>query len=317
MPYLAATSLVGSSLRPTRDTTSTPSMFLMPSRCLMPKAPAPASATGIVSVTSVILQDQMAYGGVAGRDVIEAMPDGRRLAAIDVVHGAPGDQPHHQLNTLAARLAHIVDMRHGGESLGIRDQPVEEGIVPLLVDKSGARSLQLMAHAASTPDLDVERLVIGLDGLANRLAEHEAAPPRRRRVLHDIDGERDHRARPRLRLAAHQAERDGEAVMDVHLVDDGQVEIVLDHRLGDMRCQFRMADHVRHRARPPALVSRDEFRRSTDRKGRDDIEAESVGMIIVDEKDHIRLLILEPLFGDLVTLENRPPIRLGGLAEPY
>src|SRR5579863_1067522 len=97
MPYLAATSLVGSSLRPTSDTTSTPSMFLMPSRCLMPNAPAPASATLMTLVMSVVLQDQVADGGVAGRHVIEAMPNRRgRLAAIDVAHRPPGDQPHHE-----------------------------------------------------------------------------------------------------------------------------------------------------------------------------------------------------------------------------
>src|SRR5664279_6189464 len=96
MPYLAATSLVGSSLRPTRDTTSTPSMFLMPSRCLMPNAPAPASATLMVLVTSIVLQNQMAHGGVAGGHMIEAVPHRGRLAAIDIVHGAAGDQPHHE-----------------------------------------------------------------------------------------------------------------------------------------------------------------------------------------------------------------------------
>src|SRR5476649_2310827 len=88
MPYLAATSLVASSLRPTNDTTSTPSIFLMPSRCLMPKAPAPASATLIVLVTSIVLQNHMAHGGVAGGHMIEPMPQRCRLAAIDVVHGA-------------------------------------------------------------------------------------------------------------------------------------------------------------------------------------------------------------------------------------
>src|SRR5260370_42276738 len=74
MPYLAATSLVGSSLRPTRDATSTPSMFLMPSRCLMPNAPAPASATLVVLVTSIVLQNQMAHGGVAGGHKGETVP---------------------------------------------------------------------------------------------------------------------------------------------------------------------------------------------------------------------------------------------------
>jgi hypothetical protein len=48
MPYLSATSLVLLNSRPISDTTSTTSMFLMPSKCLIPKAPAPAKATLIV-----------------------------------------------------------------------------------------------------------------------------------------------------------------------------------------------------------------------------------------------------------------------------
>src|SRR5215475_3333319 len=95
MPYLVASSLVGSSLRPTSDTTSTPSMFLMPSRCLMPNAPAPASATLIALAISVVLQDQMADGGIARGHVVEAMPHRRLLAAAQVAHRAARDQPHH------------------------------------------------------------------------------------------------------------------------------------------------------------------------------------------------------------------------------
>src|SRR3977135_2681639 len=105
IPYLAATSLVASSLRPTSDTTSTPSIFLMPSRCLMPKAPTPASATLIVLVTSIVLQNQVAHRGVAGGHMIEAMPDGWRLAGIDIAPGAAGGPPHHQFDSLAARFA--------------------------------------------------------------------------------------------------------------------------------------------------------------------------------------------------------------------
>src|SRR5450631_4025507 len=100
MPYFAATSLVGSSRRPTSDTTSTPSMFLMPSRCLRPKAPAPASATLIVLAMSIVLQDQMTDGGVARRHMIETVPDRRLLAAVDVAHRAARDQPHHEFNAL-------------------------------------------------------------------------------------------------------------------------------------------------------------------------------------------------------------------------
>src|SRR5215210_2468061 len=148
MPYLAATSLVGSILLPTNETTSTPSMLLMPSRCLMPNAPAPASATLIVLLvvlgTSVVLQDQMAHGGVAGGHMVEPVPHGGRLAAaIDVVHGAARDQPHHQLDALAAGLADVIDVRHGGQSLGIGDQAVEEILIEILVDQPRARPLQL------------------------------------------------------------------------------------------------------------------------------------------------------------------------------
>src|SRR5689334_14493920 len=121
MPYFAAISLVGSSLRPTSDTTSTPSMFLMPSRCLMPNAPAPASATLIALAISVVLQDQMADGGVARRHVVEAMPHRRLLAAAEVAHGAARDQPHHELDALGAGLADVFEMRHPRQSIGIVD----------------------------------------------------------------------------------------------------------------------------------------------------------------------------------------------------
>src|SRR5215472_6199329 len=47
-----------------------------------------------------------------------------------------------------------------------------------------------MAHAPSAPDLDLDRLVVALDGAADRPAEREAARPRGKRVLHDIDRKR-------------------------------------------------------------------------------------------------------------------------------
>src|SRR5215475_292743 len=176
MPYLAATSLVGSSLRPTSDTTSTPSMFLVPSRCLVPNAPAPASATLMVLTMSVVLQDEVADSGIARRHVIKAVPDGRLPAAVDVAHRRARDQPHHELDALAAGFPHIVDMRHRGELLGIGDNAVEECLIELLVDQPGARPLQLVTHAPGSPDLHIERLVVGFDSLADRLAQHKAAP---------------------------------------------------------------------------------------------------------------------------------------------
>ncbi len=49
-PYFSAASCVLSSSRPTSEITSTPSISLIASRCLRPKAPAPASATLMVLV---------------------------------------------------------------------------------------------------------------------------------------------------------------------------------------------------------------------------------------------------------------------------
>src|SRR5215213_31527 len=259
MPYLAATSLVGSILLPTNETTSTPSMFLMPSRCLMPNAPAPASATLVGPVTSIILQDEVSYGRVAGWHMVEPMPHGGRLAAIHVVHCAARDQPHHQFDPFTACLADVVNVRHERQALGVRDQAVEECGIELFVDEPGAGTLQLMAHPASTPDLNVERFVVALDCLADRLAQHVTTSAGGCRVLHHIYGKRDYWTRPCLRLAAHQAQRHRQSVVDIHLVYDGQIEVVLDHGLRDVRGEFRMTDDLGHGTRAPTLVGRHEL----------------------------------------------------------
>ena len=88
-------------------------------------------------------------------------------------------------------------------SRGIVDQLVEELVVPIPVDQAGARTLQLVAHAAGAPDLHLEILGIALDRLADRLSEREAARARRHGMLHDIDGEGDDLARPGVDLAEH------------------------------------------------------------------------------------------------------------------
>src|SRR5580704_5917370 len=108
---MAAASFVLSSSRPTSETTSTPSISLMPSRCLRPKAPAPASATLIVFVMNGprgagsvrVVQDEMADGGVRRGHVKEAMDNFRRRPAGDVRHRAPRNKPHHELDALTAR----------------------------------------------------------------------------------------------------------------------------------------------------------------------------------------------------------------------
>src|ERR1700677_5152798 len=89
-----------------------------------------------------------------------------------------------------------------------------------------------MAHAARAPDMDVDVLGVAHDRLADRPAERQASRARGHGVLYDIDREGDDLARPCLDLAKDARERHGEAVVDVDLVDHGQVEILLDHFRG-------------------------------------------------------------------------------------
>src|SRR6185369_12313051 len=206
-------------------------------------------------------------------------------------------------------------MRHQGKTLRVRNQTIKEGVVELLVDQPGARTLQLVAHSAGTPDLNVERFVVSLNSLSDCLAEHVATPPGGRRVLHDVHRKRDHWTRPRLWLAAHQAQWHGQAMVDIHLVNDGKIEVVLDHRLRDVRGELRMADHFRDWTRTPTLVGGREFGRRADRESWDYIEAECVGVVVIDQENGVRLLILQPLLGELVSLEDRLPIRLGALSQ--
>ena len=112
------------------------------------------------------------------------------------------------------------------------------------------------------------------------------------------------------RLPAHQTQGHGQAMVDIHLVDDGQVEIVLDHRLRDMRRQFGMTDHGGHWPRTPAFVGRRVTGSGADRKGRDHVQTESCCMVVVDQEDHVGSVVGHPLLGDLVAFEQRLPVSL-------
>src|SRR6266536_64677 len=230
-PYFCATSSACSSLRLTTDVTVTPSMAVRPSRCLTPKAPAPASALRMCLVLFLAglvggPQHDVPDRGVGSRDMVEA------VELLDVAaQSAAHDQPHDQLDALGARLAQILDVWHEREAVRVVDQPVEERGVELLIDEARTRPLQLVAHAAGAPDVDREVVVEALDGPTDRLAQVVAAVTGRGWVLHDVHGERDDLHGPLVRLAIDKGERDGEAVVDVELVHQGEVELVEDERL--------------------------------------------------------------------------------------
>src|ERR1700721_499550 len=106
--------------------------------------------------------------------------------------------------------------------------------VEFLVDQTRPRPLQLMAHSSGTPNLYGEIFVERINRAANALANLETPLTRRRRILDDIHRERNYPARPVLRLAEHLRERHGQTMIDVHPIDDGQVEILLNDRLRDV-----------------------------------------------------------------------------------
>src|SRR5690349_7263075 len=100
------------------------------------------------------LHDKVTDGRVRRGHVIEAM---------DLAHRpferAAHDEPHHEFDAFRSRLAQVLVTRYARQRFRILDHVVEESAVELLVDESRPRTLELVTHAAGTPDLHVEILV--------------------------------------------------------------------------------------------------------------------------------------------------------------
>ena len=187
----------------------------------MPKVPAPASAIFIFFSCRPLLQNQVTDRRVRSRYMVKAVGDSGLGTTSHIGHGTPRDQPHHHLNPLRAGFAYVVDMRQLCQPGRVGDQAVQKGVVEFLVDQPRTRALQLVAHATGAPDLDIERLFVLLQSARDGTPQIETAPPRWNRVLNDVHSLRNHRTRPGLRLTAQKAQRHGEAVVHIHLVDDG------------------------------------------------------------------------------------------------
>ena len=104
-------------------------------------------------------------------------------------------------------------------------------------------------------------------------------------------------------------------MVHVHFVDDGEVKVLLDDRMRNVRGQFRVSMHHGHGPGAPAFVSGLKLRGGANGKGGDEVQAEGRGMVVVDQENHIGRVVLEPLLGVFVTLEHRLPIRLSGFAQ--
>ena len=81
-------------------------------------------------------------------------------------------------------------------------------------------------------------------------------------------------------------------------------------RLRDVRGELGMALHHRHRARAPAFVGDRKFRRGAEREGRDHLDRERRGVVVVDHDADVRLDLGDPLLGALEAAEHPLPVRL-------
>src|SRR5204863_511133 len=133
---------------------------------------------------------------------------------------------HYKFDALRTRFAHVLKVRHRGQLFRILGEAIEERLVEFLIDQAGTWPGNLVRHSAGAEYHHAQVVRIGRDRLADGAAEIEAALAGGRRVLHHVDGERDNWAGPCLGRAEHEIERHREAVIDFHLVDDGEIEPV-------------------------------------------------------------------------------------------
>ena len=272
----------------------------------MPKAPAPASATLIVLLIAV-LQDQVADRGVDCRHVVEAVHDLGRRAACDVAHRAARDQPHHELDALAspprARTRCAASARRPSGSSISRSR---KRVVPLAVDQAGARPLQLVAHAAGAPDLHV-RAARRSVSTARRIAWPSWKQRR-------PDGTGYCTTLTANGITGHgQACRAGRTSATAARCRPWSTSILLTMVRSKSSwitdCAMCAASSgwpidLGHRARAPAFVGGLELGGGADREGRDHLQAERGGVVVVDEEDDVGLVVLHPLLRELVALEH-------------
>jgi hypothetical protein len=103
-------------------------------------------------------------------------------------------------------------------------------------------------------------------------------------------------------------------MIDIHLVRDSDVELVENQRLSYVPAKIGSAFHSRDRTRAPAFIRRLELRSASQCEGRNQIEAESGRVIIVDKDDDVGRVARHPFPGGFESIEQGLPVGLPGLA---
>ena len=129
-------------------------------------------------------------------------------------------------------------------------------------------------------------------------------------MLHRVHGNRHAAHRPGHSVGPQQRHGHGEAMVDLHFLAGGQVELVGHQRFDQVPGELRVAGERRHRLQSPALVGVGVLRRGADREGRHLVEEEIQAMIVVDHDGDIGPHPLEPGAHRRVAVEKRLPVRL-------
>jgi hypothetical protein len=178
-----------------------------------------------------------------------------------------------------------------------------------LVDVPGPLALELVRQAAGAQHHHPFVARPGCDRPADRLAQPVTARRRRQGHLDGVHADRDRAHRPLL-IGPAQGHRQGERVIDHHLLAGGEVEFVMDQRLDQMPGQGRVTPERRHGRDAPSLVGVAIVGCRPHRESRHLVEKKIQAMVVVDNHGHLRPDPCEPLAHRHEPVEERLPVRV-------
>jgi hypothetical protein len=98
-------------------------------------------------------------------------------------------------------------------------------------------------------------------------------------------------------------------MIDLHLLACADVELLLDQLFGDMPRQGRVTFERRDGLQRPSLVGVVVSVGAAQREGGHLVEEEVQAVIVVDDDGDVGLVVPQPCFGGLVTVEEPFPVR--------
>lgn len=118
-----------------------------------------------------------------------------------------------------------------------------------IVDFAGLSAIEDMARHAPARRSTFKSTGLALHRAPDRLAQCPTAIAGRRGQVTTVTATGTTLTGHAARLAEHQDHRHRQTMIDLHLVDDGRVELVEDAGLRDVPGQVGMSRHHQHRAR--------------------------------------------------------------------